>query len=338
MLKILPHPGLAGNAAGNPAGNVAGSDPSRFNVDLPLRNTFYPAGHAVEISSNSADALMTAAKLWQRYPALSDAPPLQLRIIDAGSYPDAVQQRLPPSGEGHLFSIIHGEHDFALADLSAGFAFASLSRETLSDRGRFSYYFLEPLVYAMLGARYFVFVHASCISRNGRAILLCGDSGSGKTCLAYACARLGWDYVAGDALHIVRGHDNRTVIGRPYEIRFRESATRLFPELSRFQLGVRPNGKTDIDIETAELGIPLELRSSARHIVFVEMADLTLLERCSAEHAMQTFEKTICYGSDRTRVEQRETLSRFTELPVWRLSYAGPDQAERALRLLLDDA
>ncbi len=333
MLKAMPNLVSGGHAVVN----AAGSDPSRYNVDLPFRDTFYPAGHALEISSNSADVLITAAKLWQRYPALSDAQPLQLRIIDAGSCPDSARQKLPPCGEGHLFSIVHGEHDFALADLSTGFAFASLSRETLSDRARFTYYFLEPLVYAMLGARYFVFVHASCISRNGRAIVLCGESGSGKTCLAYACARFGWDYVAGDAVHVIRGHDNRTVIGRPYEIRFRESARRLFPELNRFRPAVRPNGKTDLEIDTAELGIPVALRSSARHIVFIEPADLTLLEKYSTEQAMQAFEKTICYGSDQTRLEQRETLSRFTELPVWRLSYSAPDQAERALNLLLDD-
>ena len=333
MLKIIPNPTSGGKAAVD----AAGSDPSRYNVDLPFRYTFYPAGHALEVSSNSADVLATAAKLWQRYPALSDAQPLRLRIIDGGSHPDSARQRLPPCGEGHLFSIVHGVHDFALADLSTGFAFASLSRETLSDHDHFSYYFLEPLVYAMLGARYFVFVHASCISRNGRAILLCGDSGSGKTCLAYACAKLGWDYVAGDALHVVRGDDDRTVIGRPYEIRFRGSARRLFPELSRFRPAVRPNGKPDLEIDTAELDIPIALRSSARHIVFIEPADLTLLEKYSTEHPMQAFERTICYGSDQTRLEQRETLSRFTELPVWRLSYSGPDQAERALNLLLDD-
>jgi hypothetical protein len=332
MLK-MPSPVASGNAAVD----ANGADPSRYNVDLPFRNTFYPAGHPLEVSSNSADVLIAAANLWQRYPALSDAQPLRLRIIDGGSHPDSLPQRLPPCGEGHLFSIVHGEHDFASADLSGGFAFASLSRETLADRRRFSYYFLEPLVYAMLGARYFVFVHASCISRNGRAILLCGDSGSGKTCLAYACARLGWDYVSGDALHVVRDHDNRTVIGRPYEIRFRESARRLFSELSRFRPAVRPNGKTDLEIDTAELDISVALRSAASHIVFIESADLTLLEKYSTDRAIQAFERTICYGTDRTRLEQRETLARFTELPIWRLSYSGPEQAERALRLLLDD-
>jgi len=329
MLKAPPYPVDSTDAAG--------ADPSRYNVDLPFRQTFYPTGHALEVSSNSADVLIAAARLWQRYPALSDAQPLRLRIIDGGSYPDSVPRRLPPCGEGHLFSIVHGAHDFALADLSTGFAFASVSRETLSDRAFFGYYFLEPLVYAMLGARYFVFVHASCISRDGRAILLCGDSGAGKTCLAFACARLGWDYVAGDAVHIVRGYDNRTVIGRPYEIRFRESARLLFPELNGVLSSTRTNGKTDLEIDTADLRIAVALFSSARHIVFIERSDVTLLEQHSTEQAMRALERTICYGSDQTRLEQRATLSRFTELPVWRLRYSRPDQAERTLKLLLDD-
>ena len=144
-------------------------------------------------------------------------------------------------------------------DLSAGFAFASLSRGIGGGplRPR-AYYFLEPLLaYAMLGARSFVFVHASCISRGGKAIVLCGASGSGKTCLAYACAKRGWDYVSGDAVHITRAQQNRTVIGRPYEIRFRESARDIFPELARWPAEVRPNGKIDLEIDTEELGIPV---------------------------------------------------------------------------------
>jgi hypothetical protein len=278
-----------------------------------------------------------AAQLWRRYPCLSDAPPLRIRIIAGGPQPDSPRQRTRPRGEDHLFSIVHGPHDFAFADLAAGFAFASLSHESISDDSSLGYYFLEPLAYAMLGARNFVFVHASCISRGGKAIVLCGASGSGKTCLAYACARRGWDYVSGDAVHIVRAHQDRTVIGRPYEIRFRESAKDIFPELTRWRAGVRPNGKIDLDIDTEELGIPTSLRCSVRHIVFIERNKETRLEPFSCAVAMDKLQETICYGDERTRREQRETLADFASLPGWRLHYSDLDKAERALERLLDD-
>jgi hypothetical protein len=319
-----------------PSQTEAGADPLRYDADLPFRQTFYPMGYALEVSSNSAGVLSAAAQLWRRYPALLDGQPLHLRVIAGGAQPGSSRQRLPPRGEGHLFSIVHGAHDFALADLSAGFSFASLSQETVTDPACLGYYFLEPLAYAMLGARYFVFVHASCVSRNGNAIVLCGASGSGKTCVAYACARRGWDYVSGDAVHIVRAEANPTVIGRPYEIRFRESARGLFPELHRWHPGVRPNGKTDLEIDTGELGISVSLRSSARHVVFIERSDVTRLEKYPLG-VMQKLQKTICYGSEQIRFEQRETLSRFAELPVWRLCYSSLAQAERTLELLAGD-
>jgi hypothetical protein len=326
MLKTLPDSAAA-----------AGADPLRYNVDLPFRATFHPMGYAVEVSSNSAHVVSVAAKLWQRYPRLSDAQPVRIHIIAGGPQPDSPRHRTRPRGEAHLFSIVHGPHDFAVADLSAGFAFASLSEESISDPSGLVYYFLEPLAYAMLGARSFVFIHASCISRDGKAIVLCGASGSGKTCLAYACARRGWDYVSGDAVHIVRARGSRTVIGRPYEIRFRESAMEIFPELARWPAEVRPNGKIDLEIDAEELGISTSLRCSARHIVFIERNNLTWLEPFACEQALRNLRETICYGGQQTRGEQHEALADFASLPCWRLCYSDLDKAERTLERLLDE-
>jgi hypothetical protein len=297
---------------------------------------FHPMGYAVEVSSNSPRAVSAAAKLWQRYPGILDGQPLRVRVIAGGPQPDSPRYRMRPRGENHLFSIVHGPHDFAFADLSAGFAFASLSQESISDPSSLGYYFLEPLVYAMLGSRNFVFVHASCISRGGRAIVLCGASGSGKTCLAYACASRGWDYVSGDAVHIDRAQRNQTVIGRPYEIRFRESARDIFPELAGWRAEARPNGKIDLEVDTEDLAISHSLSASARHIVFIERSDSTWLEPYPSARVIESLRETICYGDDQTRKEQRETLADFASLPGWRLHYSDLDSAERALKRLLD--
>jgi hypothetical protein len=313
-----------------------GASPPSYVPDLPLRAVFHPMGYSVEISSNSHEALHAASTLWRHYPRTSDAELTRIRVIFNPAPPGSIRQPSPPCIQGHLFSIVHGAYDFAVADLSAGFAFASLSQDSISDASYFGYYFLEPLAYVMLGARHFVYIHASCISRNRRAIVLCGDSGSGKTCLAYACARRGWEFVSGDAVHIVRGRDDRMVIGRPYEIRFRETARRLFPELNSFRPVVRANGKLDLEIETGELSIPTVLQSFARHIVFIERSNITRLEKRQPAGSMRKLAETICYGDDRTRLEQRKTLEHFIALPVWRLHYSDLDQAERTLGMLLD--
>jgi len=310
--------------------------PPANGASLPFRAIFHPMGYAVEISSNSPDVLGAAAKLWSRYPVLSDAEPIRIRVMFGAAQASSLRQPLPPRIEGRLFLIVHGVQDFAVADLSTGLAFVSLSQDSISEHSYFSYHFLEPLAYVMQGARHFVFVHASCISRNGRAILLCGDSGSGKTCLAYACAKRGWEFVSGDAVQIVRGRNDRMIIGRPYEVRFRESARDLFPELNFRHAGIRANGKLDLELDTGELGIPVALQSFACHIVFIERSNVNRIETCARASAMRKLEETICYGDDRTQLEQRETLSHFSGLPIWRLCYSDLDRAERTLASLLD--
>ena len=109
------------------------ADPLLYDAQLSLKRTFHPMGYAVEIRSNSADVLAAAEKLWSRYPVLSPAEPIRIRVIAGTTRSSSSRDPRPPRGEGHLFSIAHGVDDFALADLSAGFAFASLSVLTKSS-------------------------------------------------------------------------------------------------------------------------------------------------------------------------------------------------------------
>ena len=310
------------------------ADPLCYSVDLPLAATYYPMGYAVQIRTNSRGALQAADGLWRRYPVLSDSDPVHIRILASPNPGDPLQGAHPPRGQGHLLSIVHGPHDFAVADLRSGFAFSCLSEDTIANRSYFRYYFLEPLTYVMQAARHFVFVHASCISRDGRATLLCGDSGSGKTCLAYACAKRGWDFLSGDAVHIVRQRNDRMVIGRPYEIRFRESARQLFPELYDVHAELRTNGVADLEVDTSELGIPTALHSCAEQIVFLERSHVTTLESFPVNEAMRQLEKTICFGDEESRHEQRESLHYFASLPMLKLTYSDVDAAERTLASL----
>jgi hypothetical protein len=303
----------------------------RCRAALPFRTSFHPMGYPVEINTNSGEVLSVAKSLWLPYPVLSGSEPVRIRVIANTARSGSSRTPFPPNVQEHLCSIVHGPDDFAIADLSAGFAFVAISRDSIADHRYFRYHFLEPLVYLMLGSRHFVFVHASCISRNGGAILLCGESGAGKTCLAYACARRGWEFVSGDAVHIVRERRDCTVIGRPYEIRFRPQARELFPELYSFPVETRASGKSDLEVDTALLGIPTKLQSVARHIVFIERAGGSRLERCSQEVAMRTLERTICFGDDQCRLEQRTALAHFVKMTAWRLCYSDLEKAEALL-------
>jgi Domain of unknown function (DUF4351) len=235
--------------------------------------------------------------------------------------------------------MIHGPDNFAVCDLARSFTFACLTQDVARNQPYTLYHFLEPAGYMMIDSLHLSPVHASCIALNGRAVLLCGDAGAGKTSLAYACARKGWTYLSDDATHIVRGRADRAVVGRPFRIRFRESASRLFPELKQFTPERRPNGKLDIEVETEALGISVALESNASHVVFLNRQDefaRAKVEPFAPTEAARRLRNLTCYGDEKTRSEQSHALTEFLQLPTLELTYGDLDGAENALRALAE--
>jgi hypothetical protein len=99
--------------------------------------------------------------------------------------------------------------------------------------------------------------------------LFVGNSGAGKSSLAYACARRGWTYVSDDAACLVRRRPGRQVLGNPHGFRFRPTATALFPEL-RGRIKLR-NGKPTVEVRTETLTHLLTAHEcTVDHVVFLD--------------------------------------------------------------------
>lgn len=311
-------------------------DPLQSATPLPLQAEYFPMGYRLHISTNSELVHRTAARIWSRYPRLSNEPAVCLNISVTAS--DA---RLPPPapsfrGREHLFSIVADRDTFATADLRTGAGFACFTENVSGDYLR--YHFLEPLAYVLIAARYLTFTHASCVTLDGRAVLLCGDSGAGKTCLAFACARKGWTFLSGDATAVVRSRTDYRVLGRPFEIRFRESARRLFPELQRYPRVMRPNGKDDIEVDPRDLKLKCDLEGTASHVVILERSHHPMpavVEPVPREEALRNLEQAICFGDQASRTEQLQSLVKLLTLPALRLRFHDLVSAERVLRSLV---
>ncbi len=326
------------------------ADPLRCRAPLPLVAMCHPIGFSLEIATNAPEVLAVAGELWAGYPRLSNSKPVRFHVAVEDAQisrraSDTAQGQPVVRGREHLVSVIESPRNFAVADLSRGFAYASLTHDLAADQNRFRYYFLEPLVHLMIDSLHTTPLHASCVAlphagnaNKARAAVLCGPSGAGKTSLAYACARRGWTYLSGDATHLLRRGNGHTVAGRPHHIRFRVSARRLFPELNAFPPMLRPNGKCGFEVDTGRLGIPTAYRAQARAVVFLHRhsdsspAEIHSFPREKAQHILQ---QVVCYGEDDTRRQQIAALDRFLDLPLFALHYRDLDEAERALRQLL---
>ncbi len=322
-----------------PASPAQRNDPLQYTLPLPFEAEYYPMGFPLRIATNYQPALEAAKVAWSCFPKLFDGAPVRVKTtVGEGSGHGLPREAPALRGQEHLFSIIADRFNFAHADLRAGFGHLAITRTVAADAAYLRYHFLEPLVYVMIAAQHAAFAHAACVARDGRGVILCGASGAGKTCLAYACARSGWTFVSGDAVAVLSGGEDYRIAGRPFEIRFRHTAARLFPELARFPRLLRPNGKTDIEIDPTELNLVCSVESTAHQLVFLEReahAARASIEPISQTQARSALEEGICFGDSSLRARHGRALDRLSRLPAVRLHYSDTELAERALRSLL---
>lgn len=302
---------------------------------------FHPMGFPVEIETDAPEIVAAAEQAWGRYSRFRAAEPVRIRAV-VSDREESGGQTPRVEFDGAWMSITRSGANYARADLSTGHAEIHLTREVAADADYVNYYFLKPLAYLLLAPRHYAFVHASCVALRDRAVILCGEAFAGKTCLAYACAQRGWTFLSGDATHLRHHSAEFYVVGRPFSIRFRESARALFPELEAWPARVRPNGKASIEVETKQLGLCTASRAPASHLVFLERRSSqhhsftggARIASMTKDEAIRRLDEAVFFGDAAIRRKQRATLAHFASLPVVRLAYSTLEGAEAALREL----
>jgi hypothetical protein len=226
----------------------------------------HPLGYPVDIVSNHEAVLAAASKSWESWPALFHETPMRFEIdTHEGHVPIRVPSFAAPTG---WLKFSAGDRNFAAFDLEARTGYMSVGVSALRDESAFRHHWLEAFVLTALDSVFFTPLHAACVARDGTGTLLCGDSGAGKSSLAYACARRGWTLVSDDAVHLAPGPEN-VGVGGSNLIHLREPARALFPELRDLAAGSAPNGKQAIEIDSAAQGFHTARRAVASRCYFL---------------------------------------------------------------------
>ena len=312
-------------------------DPILCDFELPLTGTFYPLGFTLQISTNSHHVLDAAQRSWGAWKRTFPDPPV---ILHVGVTEESNQRELVPPicrGRGNLVSQVSDPGNFAVTDLSRAFSFCWVTQSTAQDHALFRYHFLDGLTLIMLVYRSLTAVHAACVSWDGHGMLLCGESGAGKSSLAFACARRGWTFTCDDASELVRGRHDRVVIGNPYSMRFRENALELFLELQHERVIRRVTGDLAVELATPDFPqIKVSPEASIDYIIFLnrQASGGTSLHPFSRESALRIFEQTICYGEPPVRDAQRAALRRLLTADLYELTYSDLDATVARLQAL----
>lgn len=309
--------------------SLSSQDSLLCDMELPLGATFYPLGYPIEIITNDARVLEAAAESFRHASCLRPSTGLQIRV---GVSPET-NLRCPPEPTrreySHLYLLAADVENQALLDLKTGTNFLWLNQAAIANRLYLRHNFLEKSVYLLLGASVVTDLHAACVSKEGKGILLCGASGAGKSTLSYACARAGWCYTSDDTCYLINNSKAPRVIGHSHRVRFRPSSRALFPELENFELTPRMEGKPSIEVLTSLLPVPFSTKEVNVHsIVYLNrfpaaVGKLISLPTGTATHRM----RQELYSAGEIRMKHEKNLEAFFEIPTYELQYGRLDQA-----------
>lgn len=92
--------------------------------------------------------------------------------------------------------------------------------------------FLLPAVANMLWTQELFYLHASAVAMGNRGIVICGESGRGKTTLLLHLLKAGCQYLADDTVLLQKKVSGIILLSLPTMIRITPQTVRFFPELS----------------------------------------------------------------------------------------------------------
>jgi hypothetical protein len=290
---------------------------------------FYPLGFPTDLRTNRPEILSLAHNLWSSFEKRFDTEPIRVyvHVLEGGS------QECPPAPVAcimqPLLANIADTKNYSIVNLDQCTTHVVLSRETLNQPRYLQYFLLPPSPLCHIGTRFATPVHAGCVARNGRGVLLLGDSGAGKSSLSYACARAGWTYVTDDASYILNNGQGRLVTGNCYQVRFRPAAAMLFSELEGIEITPRAAGKPSVELPTASLPqITCAQTTQVDFLVFLNRRsggrpELVPYRRDVARYSM----RQVLYGSAESLATQYLALEQLLRADVFELRYNDLDWA-----------
>ncbi len=236
------------------------ADPFRERERLTETRTLYVLGADVEFRSNDRRLLALAVHAFgglprHRWRRTRCALRIQLRLVPRASKTRAV----PPaprftSGVECLVATVDADN-FAIVDPGRHAAVVQVSSDMLAHPYHVRYELIEfAAITLATRAQSLLPLHAACVGRRGRGLLLLGDSGAGKSSFVLAAALQGLELLAEDSVFVHPAERRATGVAafvhvRPSGVRLVRSA-RVRARIERAPMIRRRSGalKRELDI------------------------------------------------------------------------------------------
>lgn len=224
---------------------------SRRNSTLRFVEQLAPCGRPVQLASNDPLAAGAASQIAAGFTLapLREGPSHAINVIVAGQEtaepPADLFDHIQYTGYGRWLGIRLGGFGFATADLERKEAWAVVDPGLGRRPELLTRYVLNTLVLNFLIASELGFLHATGLTRAGRALLILGGHNQGKSTTALRLLEAGWSLIADSHVFVEAEGEELLLYGFPVgRLRLRPDvlparARHLMPEPVRGELKYR---------------------------------------------------------------------------------------------------
>lgn len=310
----------------------------RKDAETPLCERYMVAGTVFSFSTNSEQLLEAA-----RDSFLPVKPPLVSVDFSVRFWVDPADSAQPPwpkpyvRGRDHLVFAGFDAGSSLLADLGARRVMGRFSTAMAADTTYWRTVIFPMLLSVLAGSVGLVELHACCVARDQRGLLLVGPSRSGKSTLAMALTEAGFRLLSDDRTFCSLKHDKLLAWGMLRPLKLRREAAAWFEEFRDREPSDVQNGELVFHCEpNLRFGRECFPECEPRILVFLERQQSSgfYMTRMRRSEARSRIEQDLMAEAPEAVQKQAETIDELLGLPCWRLQYGGRPQviAERLRR------
>jgi hypothetical protein len=300
------------------------------NAETKLCEHYIAAGAVCRFATNCEPLLEAARESFQ----LLEMPPNAIDFSLRFWVDDTTSSRAPwPNpyvrGLDHLVFAGFDAESSMLVNLQTKHVIGRFSAAMGTDITHWRTVVFPVLLSILAGSIGLVELHASCVARDGRGLVLIGPSCSGKSTLALAFSQAGFRLLSDDRTFCSLKQGRLRAYGLPRPLKLRREAALWFDEFRGLEPTDLQNGERVFHCEpTRGLGQHGVHDCEPQRLVFLERQQrhgfcLTPMTRSQIRPRIEM--DLMAEASDAIQ-RQTETIECLMGLPYWRLSYGGRPQ------------
>ena len=300
------------------------------DAETQLSERYMAAGAVCSFSTNCAQLLDAAREsfLPVSQPALPDDFSIRFWIDDA----DLAQPPWPKPYVRGLDHLVFAGFDVGssmIADLRTRRVIGRFSAGIAADTAYWRTVIFPMLLSVLAGSVGLVELHAACVARDQRGLVLIGPSGSGKSTLALAMTQAGFRFLSDDRIFCSQKQGKLLAWGMPRPLKLRREAAAWFEAFRDREPQYVQNGELVFHCEpNQQFGRERSPECEPRLLVFLDRrkgSDFRMTKMTPLE-ARSGIERDLMAEAPEAVQIQAETIDKLLTLPCWHLKYGGRPQ------------